>query len=136
MTTRQTIIAVTAACACVGVDVAIAASIDYSRIAPTQFVGEVELTNALKLVGDVTITTNDIAISAGNVTNRYAYADVARVITKQVYSNRIDVWGWGLTNASRKASNEKIVEQTLPPVSGTRGTPAAYAPAAPGIPER
>ena len=31
---------------------------------------------------------------------------------------------------------EKIAEQTLPPVSGTRGTPAAYAPAAPGIPER
>ena len=27
-------------------------------------------------------------------------------------------------------------QQTLPPVSGTRGTPAAYAPAAPGIPER
>ena len=28
------------------------------------------------------------------------------------------------------------VEQTLPPVSGTRGTPAAYAPAVPQIPER
>ena len=27
-------------------------------------------------------------------------------------------------------------EQSLPPVSGTRCTPAAYAPAAPGIPER
>ena len=27
-------------------------------------------------------------------------------------------------------------QQSLPPVSGTRGTPAAYAPAAPGIPER
>jgi hypothetical protein len=34
------------------------------------------------------------------------------------------------------ATKKKIVEQTLAPVSGTRGTPAAYAPAAPGIPER
>jgi hypothetical protein len=30
----------------------------------------------------------------------------------------------------------KKSEQSLAPVSGTRGTPAAYAPGAPGIPER
>ena len=30
----------------------------------------------------------------------------------------------------------KEVQQSLPPVSGTRGTPVAYAPVAPGIPER
>jgi hypothetical protein len=37
-------------------------------------------------------------------------------------------------SVGRDADNER--EQSLPPVSGTRGTPAAYAPAAPGIPER
>ena len=36
----------------------------------------------------------------------------------------------------RSEGTGKEPEQSLPPVSGTRGTPAAYAPVAPGIPER
>ena len=36
----------------------------------------------------------------------------------------------------RQRKRELKAQQTLPPVSGTRGTPAACAPGAPGIPER
>ena len=37
---------------------------------------------------------------------------------------------------SLKTAREEGVQHSLPPVSGTRGTPAAYAPVAPRIPER
>ena len=57
-----------------------------------------------------------------------------------IHKNDVD---WEMTWYTEHGSHHLVSmpirkdgEQSLPPVSGTRGTPAAYAPGAPGIPER